>query len=281
MLRLSVIIPTYNRAVFLSEAIQSVLDQDYFQTGAVHIDWELLVIDDGSTDHTREIVKSFKNRIQYHFQENKGVSAARNLGLRLSQGEFVAFLDSDDLWRQNKISLQMRYLTAHPEAMMCCTEEIWIRNGVRVNPKQKHRKYSGWVFEKFLPLCLLSLSSALFRRRLFDEIGVFDEELPACEDYDLGIRLSHKYPVHFLPEPLIVKRGGHQDQLSQKYWGMDRFRIAALEKALGMELSNSQEKLVKQEMAKKCRILINGFKKRNKKEEAAVFRQLMVKYNLP
>ena len=280
MIQLSVIIPTYNRAASLSEAIQSVLDQDYFQEKKSDVAWEFLVIDDGSTDNTREIACSFGDRLCYYFQENKGVSASRNLGLRLSQGEYVAFLDSDDLWKKNKISFQMNFLQTHPEALICCSEETWVRRGVMVNPKKKHRKYSGWVFEKFLPLCLLSLSSALFRRRLFTEIGMFDEDLPVCEDYDLGIRLAHRYPVYFLPEPLIVKRGGHPDQLSRKYWGMDRFRITALEKALKMNLSAAQEKLVKQEMAKKCRILINGFMKRNKKEEAAIYNQIMEKYKL-
>ena len=129
----------------------------------------------------------------------------------------------------------MSYMEAFPKAMICYTEEVWVRNGVFVNPRKKHKKHSGWIFEKVLPLCLLSLSSALFRREVFEVVGSFDESMPACEDYDLGIRLAHKFPIHLIDLPLIVKRGGHADQLSRQFWGMDRFRVYALEKALEMD----------------------------------------------
>jgi len=172
----------------------------------------------------------------------------------------------------------MRFFQQNPEAVVVCTEETWIRRGVRVNPRRKHRKFSGWVFAEFLPLCLLSLSSALFRRRLFEEIGDFDEDLPACEDYDLGIRMAQRFPVYYLPEALIVKRGGHPDQLSHKYWGMDRFRVRALIKALDLDLTARQEQLVKQELARKCRILIHGFRKRGKQAEADTYQKLLETY---
>lgn len=273
----SVIIPTYNRATLVKEAIQSVLDQDFFLQQQPK---EVYVIDDGSTDNTRETVAIFGDQVRYQFQEHKGVSAARNLGLKLTQGEYVAYLDSDDLWKKNKLSVQMNYMQAHPEARVCCTEEIWIRHGVFVNPGKKHQKYSGWVFDKFLSLCLLSLSSALFRRKMFDEIGDFDENLPACEDYDLGLRMAARYPIHFISQPLIIKRGGHTDQLSKKHWGMDRFRVIALEKALESDLTSEQKHLVKQELLKKSQILINGFKKRGKHRDAEKYIQMLHKYSI-
>lgn len=263
---ISVIVPTHNRASFLYEAIRSVLDQDYFTRNGSS--FELLVIDDGSTDNTRDIVDSFGGRAIYHFQPHRGVSAARNAGLDLARGDYLAFLDSDDLWKREKIGIQMGFMKAFPEARVCYTEETWIRRGVFVNPQKKHRKYSGWIFDKVLPLCLLSLSSALFRREIFDEVGRFDEELPACEDYDLGIRIAAKYPVHLLPKALIIKRGGHADQLSRKYWGMDRFRVKALEKALHLDLSPEQKRLVRQELRRKYQILAQGYEKRNKTAEA-------------
>jgi glycosyltransferase involved in cell wall biosynthesis len=274
---ISVIIPTYNRASWLDEAIQSVLNQDYFVRNSSS-SFELLVIDDGSTDNTKEIVKSFGNKMKYHFQEHKGVSAARNQGLDLAQGDYIAFLDSDDLWKKEKISIQMSFINAFPQAKVCYTEEIWIRRGVFVNPKKKHRKYSGWIFDRVLPLCLISLSSALFKREIFEETGKFDEELLVCEDYDFGLRLALKYPVYFLSKPLIIKRGGHPDQLSRKYWGMDRFRIKALEKALHLDLTPHQEMLVKQEIVRKCQILESGFEKRNNKDEARKYLSLIDKY---
>lgn len=276
----SVIIPTYNRANFLKEAIQSVLNQEYFSKNVPSGLFELIVIDDESTDRTSEIVRSFGSRVKYHFQEHKGVSAARNFGLKLACGKYIAFLDSDDLWKKNKIGVQMNYMKTFPETMVCYTEEIWVRRGVFANPKSKHQKYSGWIFDKVLPLCLLSLSSALFHRRVFEEVGNFDEELPACEDYDFGIRVAHKYHIHLITKPLIIKRGGHPDQLSRKYWGMDRFRIQALENALHLDLTPQQEMLVRQELVNKCKILIGGFQKRNKYSEARKYFRLVDKYKV-
>jgi glycosyltransferase involved in cell wall biosynthesis len=275
---LSVIIPTYNRSHFLGEAIQSILDQDYFTARDTSNCFELLVIDDGSTDDTKEMVKSFGNSAKYFFQKHRGVSAARNLGLSLAKGDFIAFLDSDDLWEREKISVQMSFMEVFQKAKVCYTEEIWIRRGDFVNPKKKHKKYSGWIFDKVLPLCLLSLSSALFRKEIFAEIGNFDESFPACEDYDFGIRLAQKYPVYLISKSLIVKRGGHPDQLSQKYWGMDRFRIQALEKALLLDLTPHQEVLVKQEIVRKCKILVSGFRKRNKHSDARKYSAIIDEY---
>jgi glycosyltransferase involved in cell wall biosynthesis len=276
---ITVIIPTFNRASFLKEAISSVLAQDYFSGKGPGHNWELLIIDDGSDDGTRDVVRAFGDRVQYLYQEHRGVSAARNVGLSLARGTFIAYLDSDDLWKKEKLRLQMEFMEAHPEAQVCCTEEIWIRHGRRHNPMKKHQKHSGWIFDKVLPLCLLSLSSALFRRSVFEEIGNFDEDLPACEDYDLGLRLAQKTPIYFLKEPLIIKRGGHPDQLSHQTWGMDRFRVRALEKALSLSLSPEQERLVRAEIVKKSRILLAGFLKRGNQEEMRKYLAIIEKYD--
>lgn len=275
---ISVIIPTFNRAAYLKEAIQSVLDQDCFCERDKGRSFEIIVVDDGSTDATGEVVRSFSCDIRYIYQNNRGVSASRNVGLQHATGEYIAYLDSDDLWNKDKIGIQMSLMESIPRAMMCYTEETWIRNGIFVNPKKRHRKYSGWIFDKVLPLCLISLSSALFRREVFARVGTFDEDLPVCEDYDFGIRLAHKYPVYFLTRPLIVKRGGHEDQLSRKYWGMDRFRIHALEKALSMELSPVERDLVRAEIVKKSRVLMDGFTKRGKISEAEHYRKCIDMY---
>jgi glycosyltransferase involved in cell wall biosynthesis len=275
---ISVIIPTFNRASVLEEAIRSVLDQDYFSRSRKNDSFELWIIDDGSTDQTEKIGRSYGGEVKYFFQHHRGVSAARNQGIHLSSGEYIAFLDSDDLWMPNKIRAQMSFMNAYPKAMVNYTEEVWVRNGIMVNPRKKHRKYSGWIFDKVLPLCLLSLSSAIFKREVFDVIGVFDESLPACEDYDLGIRLAHRFPIHLIDSSLIIKRGGHADQLSRQFWGMDRFRIQALEKALTLDLDPDQERLVKKELVKKCEVLIQGFRKRNKSEEEQKYLALVQKY---
>jgi glycosyltransferase involved in cell wall biosynthesis len=276
---LSVIIPTHNRASILKEALISVLDQDYFRRAGRERAFEVLVIDDGSEDETREVVRSFGEPVVYHRRPHRGVSAARNHGLKIAGGEFIAFLDSDDLWKKQKISTQMAFFKAFPRASVCTTEEIWVRRGRRLNPGRKHLKPSGWIFDRILSLCLLSLSCCLFRREVFDVVGVFDETLPVCEDYDFSLRLALKYPVHLIASPLVVKRGGHPDQLSYRYWGMDRFRIQALEKALGLELTRQQQKSVKGEIVRKSRILARGFEKRDNGAEADRYRTLIRKYS--
>ena len=268
---LSVIIPTHNRQEMLRQAVVSVLSQDVFRGPKPVVPFELLVVDDGSTDRTEDVVREMGRRVRYHFRPHGGVSAARNAGLALARGEMIAFLDSDDLWLEDKIRVQLNFMKTFPRAAVCYTEERWIRHGRPVNPCRKHRKPSGWIFEQVLPLCLLSLSSALFRRQVFERVGGFDESLPACEDYDLGIRIAQRYPIHLISRPLIVKRGGHGDQLSHRHWGLDRFRVASLEKALNLELSLRQRELVRREIVRKCRILAAGFRKRGNVTEAETY----------
>jgi glycosyltransferase involved in cell wall biosynthesis len=183
MARVSVVIPTYNRLPTVKDAIESVLNQTYR-------DFEFWVVDDGSTDGTGEALRTFGDKVKYVSQNNRGVSAARNLGLRISRGKYLAFLDSDDLWEPQKLEIQVKCMEENPQFPLCYTDEVWIRGGTRVNPKKKHAKYSGWIFEKCLPLCIISPSSALMKRSLFDEIGGFDETLPVCEDYDLWLRVT-------------------------------------------------------------------------------------------
>jgi len=257
----SVIIPTHNRAGFVTEAIGSVLAQSYQ-------DFELIIVDDGSEDNTRKTIERFAGRIRYQYQENHGISHARNTGLHLAQAPYIAFLDSDDLWIRDKLARQIEHMENHPDHLLCHTDEIWIRNGVRVNPKKIHGKHSGWIFSYCVPLCMISLSSALMKRELLDRVGIFDETLPVCEDYDLWLRASLVTAVGFLPQPLIIKRGGHSDQLSRAYWGMDRFRITALEKILkDPALGDEQRDLVIHDIIRRCRILALGSRQREKMEE--------------
>src|SRR4030042_2875032 len=161
MPKVSVIIPTYNRLPMLKEAVDSVLAQGFE-------DIELMVVDDGSTDGTAEELKRYGGRVNLsQHPVNKGGSAARNKGLLHARGKYIAFLDSDDLWVKGNLKIQVAFLDDNPHYPLCYTDEIWIRKGKRVNPKLKHAKYSGWIFEKCLPLCTISPSSALMRRILF------------------------------------------------------------------------------------------------------------------
>jgi glycosyltransferase involved in cell wall biosynthesis len=257
----SVIIPTYNRASFLLEAIDSVFMQTFENV-------ELIVIDDGSTDETAEALKKYQDRLIYQVQDNQGVSAARNYGLLLSQGKWIAFLDSDDLWLPKKLETQLHFFSQNPEAVICQTDEIWIRNGRRVNPQKKHQKFSGDIFAPSLKLCLVSPSAVMIQRDLFDRVGCFDEALPACEDYDLWLRISSQFPIYLINQPLVIKRGGHPDQLSRTIPALDRFRIQALIKLLHSEhLTGQQTISVLKELETKCRIYGQGCLNRGKIEE--------------
>jgi glycosyltransferase involved in cell wall biosynthesis len=209
-------------------------------------------------------------------QDQAGVSAARNLGIQTSASEWIAFLDSDDTWMPRKLARQIEALEREPEYPLCHTGEIWIRNGCRVNPMKKHAKAGGWIFRNCLPLCVISPSSAMIRRKLLMDLGGFDPSLPACEDYDLWLRICSRHPVLFLPEPLITKVGGHEDQLSRKHWGMDRFRVRALEKLLGdasLQLSKEDRKAAAETLIAKLEVLENGARKRGKAEAAMDYRQ--------
>jgi glycosyltransferase involved in cell wall biosynthesis len=257
----SVVVPTFNRAWSLPDALDSILAQD----GPA---FETIAVDDGSTDETPALLAAYGDRIRTIRQENRGVSAARNRGIDLARGELLAFLDSDDRWLPGKLAAQVAFFAEHPEALICQTEEIWIRRGVRVNPRRRHRKRSGMIFEPSLELCLVSPSAVMVRRALFDRVGRFDESLPACEDYDLWLRVARKYPVHLVEIPLVVKRGGHGDQLSAMP-GLDRFRVRAIRKLLDAgDLTPEQEAAARRTLAGKCRIYAAGCRKRGRTDEA-------------
>ncbi len=272
---ISVIIPTFNRCSLLPRALDSVLAQTLPPT-------EIWVVDDGSTDGTRNLIHARYPQTNYLWQENLGVSAARNLGIKSAQGEWIALLDSDDQWQPQKLEQQWTLLQQHPAMKVCHTDEIWIRNGRRVNPKRKHAKCGGRIFHHCLPLCAMSPSSILVHRSVLDDVGLFDEALPACEDYDLWLRITARYPVLYVDKPLLVKYGGHADQLSRRYWGMDRFRVRALEKILRQEdLAEDYRQAALDMLREKVRILANGARKRGKFVEADYYENLPRKYPCP
>jgi len=260
----SVILPTFNRAWTLKDAVDSVLNQDYPYI-------ELIVIDDGSEDNTQELLGRYKNRVVILKQENSGVSAARNAGIKNSHGEFIALLDSDDTWDKRKISCQVEFFKRHPEALICQTEEVWIRKGKRVNPKVKHKKPSGMIFEASLELCLVSPSAVMMRRQLFDLKGYFNEEFIVCEDYDLWLRVSATLPVFLIDKPYTIKRGGHTDQLSS-FHSQDKFRIRSLLNLIRSDsLTPVQAAKAKKVLKKKCTIYGNGCIKRGRNKEGEYY----------
>jgi glycosyltransferase involved in cell wall biosynthesis len=244
---ISVIIPTFNRARFLKQALHSLLAQQ-------RVDMEVIVVDDGSTDDTAAIVASCGVAVRYIHQVNAGVSAARNRGIRAAAGEWLAFLDSDDFWLPHKLEAQLDFFRRHPELRICQTEELWMRNGLRMNPRKYHQKPSGYCFPSLLERCLISPSAVMIHRGLLNEVGLFDENLPACEDYDLWLRIGCRQPIGFIEQAFIVKQGGHPDQLSACIPSLDKYRITALTKLLcSGVLTSDQQELVLATLTKKCR----------------------------
>ena len=266
---IAVIIPTYNRSHTLRRALDSVNNQTVRPS-------EICVVDDGSTDETEQLLSRHYPQVNYVYQSNAGVSSARNAGVALTRGHWLAFLDSDDEWMPNKLERQLQEINSNNTFPLVHCDEIWIRNGVRVNAMHKHQKAGGEIFERCLPLCVISPSAVMIKRRLFEEVGGFDESLPACEDYDLWLRICSRYPVLYIEEALLRKYGGHDDQLSRQYWGMDRFRVKALVTLLNTgNLRPQQTQLTRAMLVNKCEILVQGAEKRGNKETAGYYYSLI------
>jgi len=250
----SVLIPTFNRQETIERAVSSVLLQ-------THQELECIVIDDASTDKTLELLAKFDDpRLKViSLPENHGVSFTRNKGFSQAKGEAIALLDSDDEWLKDKLERQLPLLEKYP---LVHGEEIWVRKGKRVNQKKVHRKEGGKIFERCLHLCLISPSATLMKRELYQEMNGFREDFPVCEDYELWLRVTHAYEVGFIPEPVIIKYGGHEDQLSAKYKAMDYWRVKAMDEvSRNHSLSEEELKVLKEVLLKKCEILILGYRK--------------------
>lgn len=261
MINVSVIIPTYNRCERLKQAIRSVLAQ----SGAI---FELMIVDDGSTDDTRSMIEKEFPQVTYSYQKNQGPSAARNAGIKKAKGQWIAFLDSDDVWLPLKLSAQLDFCKKHPSLLIHQTEEIWMRNAKRVNPMIKHKKRAGWIFEDSLELCLISPSAVMIHRSLFDEVGLFNESLPACEDYDLWLRITSRFEVGLIEKPYVVRSGGHADQLSKKFPAMDQFRIESVCRVIQSGQLNQLQLIAAWKVLEaKMLIYCQGAIKRNKIEE--------------
>ena len=254
---ISVVIPTYNRRQTIGRSIDSILNQTLFPS-------EIIVVDDGSTDGTSDYIQSNFPSIRLLQQSNKGVSSARNMGIRSSNSDWVALLDSDDEWFPKKLEKQVMSLSQNLDIKFCHTEEIWIRNGVRVNQMKKHQKYGGHIFNKCLDMCRISPSSVLFHRSILDDVGYFDKDQKVCEDYDLWLRITAKYPVLYIDESLIKKYGGHEDQLSKVKDGIESHRIKVLEKLIMQKFTSVQKNAMLKMLIEKLTIFSIGAQKRGK-----------------
>jgi glycosyltransferase involved in cell wall biosynthesis len=273
---ITVVIPTYNRRAMVREAAASVIAQSVASI-------ELIVVDDGSTDGTAHGLEAElrrpgsgawpagASRIRVVSTAHRGVSAARNRGIELACGEYIAFLDADDLWSPAKIENQLRFMRGNPSLLVSQCEEIWIRSGRRVNPGLRHRKQSGDFFVDSLTTCLVSPSAVIAKTEFLRSIAGFDERFTACEDYDLWLRILADHPIGLLPEALVVRRAGHPDQLSAMTPALDRFRILTILKLLSQfDLRGERREAACAVLREKCRILTRGLARRGKLGAAAL-----------
>ncbi|MEA3512624.1 MAG: glycosyltransferase family A protein [Campylobacterota bacterium] len=251
-MKISVIIPTYNRAGFLKKTIQSILNQTYKVN-------EIIIVDDGSTDTTKDILKQFENNIIYIYQNNSGVSSARNKGLKYAKNDWICFLDSDDIWEKSKIEKQVYFHKNNKKIYISHTDELWLFNDKIIKQNKQQQKPSGFCFEENIPLCKIGASTVMINKKVFDDIGLFDENLIACEDYDLWLRVLLKYELGYIDEKLIQKIAGHKGQLSFQTPLIDKYRIEALLKHTNTKYQDK----IKEEIIKKSDILIKGAKKHN------------------
>ncbi len=254
---ISVVIPTFNRLIYLERAIKSVLNQ----TISVN---EIIIVDDGSDDGTSEFIHSNYPNLKYIFQSNSGVSAARNTGIKAASSNWIAFLDSDDAWVTNKIQKQITELELNPEMNFCHSNEIWIRNGREIKQKNTHKKFGGFIFDKCLDKCRISPSTVICRKSLLIKLNGFDEDLAICEDYDLWLRITSDNPVIYIEKPLIIKYGGHQDQLSRNSEGIESYHIKSLEKLLKQDFHSEHRIAMENMLINKLKIYANGAKKRGR-----------------
>ncbi|MBU1086123.1 MAG: glycosyltransferase [Candidatus Omnitrophica bacterium] len=270
----SVIIPTFNRCGFLKQAIESVLSQ-------TETDFELIIIDDGSTDNTAQMIQDIADkRLVYVYQAQQGVSSARNQGIALAKAEFIAFLDSDDCFKPEKLQITRDYINRFPDIQIFHTEEIWYRDQKLLNQKKIHQKPDGWVFDNALKLCCIGMSTTVVKKELFKHIGYFDQTMMACEDYDLWLRASTVYPFKLIPQVLTIKHGGHADQLSRQYPAMDTLRIYAINKLIKTaRLTDCQKNSAIKALKQKCLIYLTGAKKRGKNEQVKQYTDLMDSYD--
>lgn len=269
---ISVIIPSYNRATFLERALNSVQNQT-LSCG------EVIIVDDGSTDDTASRVLRFASQcsfpVRYFYQENKGPAAARNRGILESRFSLLAFLDSDDHWQKKKLEIQFAALEKKPEMWISHTRERWLRRGVHLNQKKIHQPGDGDIFTHCLQLCAVGMSTVMVKREIFSEVGLFNKEMRCCEDYDLWLRTSSRYPFLLVDTPLTIKEGGREDQVSWQYRiGMDTLRIRAILDLL-REGHLSRRQLVSslQELQRKCLVYGHGCVKHKRPEEGEWYLQ--------
>jgi glycosyltransferase involved in cell wall biosynthesis len=264
----SVIIPVYNRPVQVKNAIESSVSQSLAP-------FEIIVVDDGSTDSTLEEIKKYNQKVKLITIPRRGVSGARNEGIKKAQGEYVAFLDSDDTWEKDKLLIQEKYLDDNQSIMWVHTDERWIKNGRAVNKPERYKKCSGDIFNHLLGVTGVGASTLMTRRDFFLQTGLFDEDMIVCEDNDLWLRMALLSDIGYIDLELVNKYAGHEGQLSFSVPNQDTYRVRSLVKLLrGNMLSEKRRACVLEILKKKLGYIISALSKKNLSDESEKYKQI-------
>jgi glycosyltransferase involved in cell wall biosynthesis len=231
--RVSVVIPAYNAAPHIGAAIDSVVGQTY-------TDLEIIVVDDGSVDNTAAVLQTYNGKIRYVRQENRGVSSARNHGIRVARGELIAFLDADDTWLPDKLELQTRFLSVHEEAALVFGDLELVVDGQVVEPSYLALKKNAWwsnrdsvlvkdAFARLVEENVVSTSTTLISSRALQQVGPFDEDLSTAEDLDLWLRVAASFPIGCIPR-VMCRKHVLRSSLSADYARTSKDFLAVLNK---------------------------------------------------
>ncbi|KHE91212.1 MAG: glycosyltransferase family 2 protein [Candidatus Scalindua rubra] len=262
----SVIIHTYNNEKFIAETVESVLNQTYK-------DYEIIVVDDGSVDATRDALLPYMHGIRYHYKENGGIASAKNAGISLSQAEFIAFLDHDDLWAPDKLRLQMECFNENPQVGLVYAKYTSFRDGKDLRTKPE-KGYSGWIFKELLSKSFIQTSTVIVKRECLDAVGPYDESFSLGDEYDMFLRISNKFQCGFVDKGLTRYRV-HDTNASNDDFLFDNENLGVYKKIYNnfTDLDGEEKKILRKRIAGYSMKVAEGLYRQGKLEESKQYQK--------
>ena len=262
----SVIIHTYNNEKFIAETVESVLNQTYK-------DYEIIVVDDGSVDGTRDALMPYMQKIRYHYKENGGIASAKNAGIGLSQAEFVAFLDHDDLWVPDKLQLQMEHFNENPQIGLVYAKYTSFRDGKELRTKPE-KGYSGWIFKELLSKSFIQTSTVVVKRECLDAVGPYDETFSLGDEYDMFLRIAQKFQCGFVDKGLTRYRV-HDTNASNNDFLFDNENLGVYKKIYNnfTDLDGVEKKILRKRIARYSMKVAEGLYSQGKLEESKEYQK--------
>ena len=257
----NVIIHTYNNERFIAETVESVLNQTYKE-------YEIVVVDDGSVDGTRDALIPYMQKIRYHYKENGGIASAKNAGIGLSQTEFVAFLDHDDLWAPDKLQLQMECFNENSQVGLVYAKYTSFRDGKELRTKPE-KGYSGWIFKELLSKSFIQTSTVVVKRECLDAVGPYDESFSLGDEYDMFLRIARKFQCSFIDKSLTRYRV-HDTNASNNDFLFDNENLGVYKKVYNnfTDLDGVEKKILRKRIARYSMKVAEGLYRQGKQEES-------------